>query len=62
MGFLRGKIHHFSGHFKDVRRFLEPILYAKRPEVSMMYKSMAYLSIVCYKLDETGLDIYYAST
>lgn len=62
MGFLRGKIHHFSGHFKEARRFLVPILHAKPPEVSMMCKSMAYLSAVCCELGETGLGIRYAST
>lgn len=61
MGVLRGKIHHFSGHFKEARRCLERILHAGRPEASMMCKAMAHLAAVCCELGETVLGIEYAS-
>ena len=61
MGVLRGKIHHFSGHFKDARRCLERILHPGRPEASMMCKTIAHLTAVCCELGETVLGIEYAS-
>ncbi len=61
MSFLRGKIHHFSGHFKEARVWLERVLHAKRPEASMMCKAMAHLSAVCCELGDTRLGIDYAS-
>ncbi|KAL9124348.1 MAG: hypothetical protein Q9217_006315 [Psora testacea] len=61
IGFLRGKIHHFSGHFKEAKGFLEGILHTRRPEASMMCKAMAHLTAVCCELGETRLGIGYAS-
>lgn len=61
MGFLRGKFHHFSGHFKEARRYLERVLHATRPETSMMPKVMAHLSAVSCELGETRVGIHYTS-
>lgn len=61
MGVLRGKIHHFSGHFIEARRYLERALHARRPEVAIMSKAMAHLTAVCCELGETKIGIKYAS-
>jgi hypothetical protein len=61
MGVLRGKIHHFSGHFNEARRYLERVLHARRPEAAIMSKAMAHLTAVCCELGETKLGIKYAS-
>lgn len=60
IGVLRSKIHYFSGYFKEARRCLERILYPGRPEASIVYKTIAYLTVVYYKLGETVLSIEYA--
>ena len=62
MSFFRGKIHHFSGHFREARVWLKRVLHARRPEASMMCKAMAHLTAVCCELGETKLGIDYAST
>ena len=61
MGVLRGKIHHFSGHFIEARRYLEHAQHARRPEATIMSKAIAHLTAVCCELGETKLGIKYAS-
>ena len=62
MNFLRGKIHHFSGHFSQARVWLEQVLQTKRAEASMICKAIAHLTAVYCELGETQLGIGYAST
>ena len=62
MNFLRGKIHHFLGHFNEARRLLEQILCVRHAEATMTCKTLAHLTAVCCELGETELGIRYAST
>lgn len=62
MNVLRNKIHHFFDHFKETKRCFERILHVGRFEAFMMCKVMTHLTAICCELDETILDIEYAST
>lgn len=59
--FLRGKIYHFSGRFKDARIVFERIMRAGQPEASLTSKMMAHVTAVYCELGEPRLGISYAS-
>ena len=62
MDVLRGRIYHFSDHFKEARRWLERALHSRRPEAAMMSKAISHLTAVCCELGEVSLGIKYALT
>ncbi|KAL9005958.1 MAG: hypothetical protein Q9188_001287 [Gyalolechia gomerana] len=62
MSFLRGKIHHFSGKFKEARIHLEQVVHAQPTETSIICKAMSHLTTVCCELGKPELGINYAWT